>query len=151
AALSSLPLKIEKDAFVLDAAGALPAGVSASGVTEAFSTEPPLSLYGATKRASEQLALEYASAFDFPVWIDRCGVLAGAGQFARPDQGIFSYWIHSWAARRPLKYIGFGGLQVRDVMHPKDLVPLIARQVDATEYTDHTKKERKDPRVQRIP
>jgi len=115
---------------VLDAAAALPPGVSAFGVSEAFSTEPPLSLYGATKRASEQLALEYASAFDFPVWIDRCGVLAGAGQFARPDQGIFAYWIHSWAARRPLKYIGFDGFQVRDVLHPKDLVPLIARQLD---------------------
>lgn len=129
AALSSLPLREEKDAFVLDSSRALPPGVSSAGVTEAFSTEPPLSLYGATKRASEQLALEYASAFDFPVWIDRCGVLAGAGQFARPDQGIFSYWIHSWAARRPLKYIGFGGLQVRDVLHPRDLVPLLANQL----------------------
>jgi CDP-paratose 2-epimerase len=129
AALSSLPLKKEKDAFVLDANGALPAGVSAVGVSEAFSTEPPLSLYGTTKRASEQLALEYSSAFDFPVWIDRCGVLAGDGQFARPDQGIFAYWIHSWAARRPLKYIGFDGFQVRDVLHPRDLVPLISNQL----------------------
>lgn len=134
-ALSSLPLGTSGNAFVLNATAALVPGMSHDGVTEAFSTEPPLSLYGATKRASEQLALEYASAFDFPVWIDRCGVLAGAGQFARPDQGIFSYWIHSWVARRPLKYIGFGGLQVRDVLHPRDLVPLIRRQLTATDYT----------------
>ena len=129
AALSSLPLKAQEHQYALDVSSPLPRGVSVAGIDETFSTEPPLSLYGATKRASEQLALEYASAFDFPVWIDRCGVLAGAGQFARPDQGIFSYWIHSWAARRPLKYIGFGGLQVRDVLHPRDLVPLIARQL----------------------
>jgi CDP-paratose 2-epimerase len=134
AAQASLPLKAEGNAFVLDAASPLPPGVSAAGIDETFSTEPPLSLYGATKRASEQLALEYASAFGFPVWINRCGVLAGAGQFARPDQGIFSYWIHSWAARRPLKYIGFGGLQVRDVLHPRDLVPLLARQMQATDH-----------------
>ncbi len=134
AAQASLPLKADGSGFVLDAASPLPAGVSAAGIDETFSTEPPLSLYGATKRASEQLALEYASAFGFPVWIDRCGVLAGAGQFARPDQGIFSYWIHSWAARRPLKYIGFGGLQVRDVLHPRDLVPLIARQLAAADH-----------------
>jgi len=133
AALSSLPLIVEQNRYVLDASLPLAPGVSAAGIDETFSTAPPLSLYGATKRASEQLALEYASAFDFPIWIDRCGVLAGAGQFARPDQGIFSYWIHSWAARRPLKYIGFGGLQVRDVLHPRDLVPLISKQLRTTD------------------
>jgi len=133
AALSSLPLIAEQDRFVLDGSSPLAPGVSLAGIDETFSTDPPLSLYGATKRASEQLALEYASAFDFPIWIDRCGVLAGAGQFARPDQGIFSYWIHSWAARRPLKYIGFGGLQVRDVLHPRDLVPLISKQLRTTD------------------
>jgi len=109
-------------------------GLSALGVTEGFSTEPPLSLYGATKRASEQLSLEYGDAFDLPVWINRCGVLAGAGQFARQDQGIFSFWIHSWAQRRPLSYIGFGGtgFQVRDCLHPRDLVPLLDQQMQTT-------------------
>ena len=136
AALSSLELQTRNDAFVLDSGVALPPGITGEGLTEAFSTEPPLSLYGATKRASEQLALEYGSAFGFPVWIDRCGVLAGAGQFARADQGIFSYWIHSWAARRPLKYIGFGGLQVRDCLHPRDLVPLLVKQLQAAESTE---------------
>ena len=67
------------------------------GVAETFSTDPPLSLYGTTKRASEHLTLEYAEAFDMPVWVNRCGVLAGGGQFGRADQGVFSYWIHRWA------------------------------------------------------
>ena len=106
-------------------------GLSEAGVSEAFSTDAPVSLYGATKLSSEQLALEYASAFDFPVWINRCGVLAGAGQFGRADQGIFSYWIHSWRSRRPLTYTGFDGTgyQVRDCLHPRDLVPLLDRQM----------------------
>jgi CDP-paratose 2-epimerase len=106
-------------------------GLSEEGVSEAFSTEAPLSLYGTTKLASEQLALEYGAAFDFQVWINRCGVLAGGGQFGKPDQGIFSYWIHSWAGRRPLAYIGFNGHghQVRDCLHPRDLVPLLDRQM----------------------
>jgi CDP-paratose 2-epimerase len=108
-------------------------GLSDAGLSESFSTEPPLSLYGATKRASEQLALEYGHAFDFPVRINRCGVLAGAGQFGRADQGIFSYWIHSWHGRRPLAYTGFdgSGYQVRDCLHPRDLVPLLDRQMAA--------------------
>jgi CDP-paratose 2-epimerase len=107
--------------------------ISPSGVTESFPTTPPVSLYGATKLCSELLALEYGESFGFPVWINRCGVLAGAGQFGKADQGIFSYWIHSWRAGRPLKYIGFGGkgLQVRDCLHPKDLVPLLLKQMAA--------------------
>ncbi len=107
--------------------------LTTEGVTEEFSTEPPLSLYGSSKRASEQLALEYGSAFDFPVWINRCGVLAGAGQFGKADQGIFSFWIHGYKMRRPLRYIGFGGTghQVRDCLHPRDLLPVILLQLEA--------------------
>ncbi len=105
--------------------------VSVTGVTESFSTEPPISLYGSSKKCSELLALEYGMTFDFPVRINRCGVLAGAGQFGKADQGIFSFWIHSWAARRPLKYIGFEGRghQVRDCLHPRDIVPLLIAQM----------------------
>jgi CDP-paratose 2-epimerase len=126
--LASLPVASVDDAFVPSAS--LP-GLSANGVAEDFSTEPPLSLYGSSKRCSELLALEYGQTFNFPVRINRCGVLAGAGQFGKADQGIFSYWIHSWARRRPLKFIGFngGGHQVRDCLHPRDIVPLLVRQV----------------------
>ena len=83
-------------------------------------------------RTSELLALEYGEAFDFPVWINRCGVLAGAGQFGRPDQGIFAYWINAYLRRVPLKYIGFGGTghQARDCFHPRDLIPVLVRQMN---------------------
>ena len=106
-------------------------GVSTSGISESFPITAPLSLYGASKRASETLILEYGECFDFPVWINRCGVLAGAGQFGRADQGIFSFWIHSFKEKKPLRYIGFNGTghQVRDAIHPKDLVSLLSRQM----------------------
>lgn len=107
-------------------------GLTEEGVNEDFSTVPPVSLYGVAKLASEQLALEYSAAFDLPMWINRCGVLAGAGQFGKADQGIFSFWIHSWRAGRPLKYIGFDGQghQTRDCLHPRDLVPVLLQQLD---------------------
>ncbi len=107
-------------------------GLTASGIDERFPTTPPASLYGISKRCSELLALEYAEAFGFPVWINRCGVLAGAGQFGKADQGIFTFWIRSWQAGRPLAYIGFDGKgsQVRDCLHPLDLLPVILRQLD---------------------
>ena len=129
--LAALPMRVENDAFALDANDSLPPGVSAVGVTENFSTTAPVSLYGTTKLCSEQLALEYGEAFNLPVWINRCGVLAGAGQFGRADQGIFSFWIHSWLRRRALKYIGFGGTghQVRDCLHPRDLASLMFKQM----------------------
>jgi CDP-paratose 2-epimerase len=123
-----------KDSAFVPAGGKVGAagepGFSVRGVAENFSTQPPLSLYGSAKLASELLCLEYGLAFDFPVFVNRCGVLAGAGQFGKPDQGIFSFWVHSWRRRRPLKYIGFGGTghQVRDCLHPRDLAALIAEQ-----------------------
>lgn len=127
--LRAIPLELQGKAF-----RPVP-GVSsyAEGIPESFSSEPPLSLYGTSKFCAERLALEYGSAFGFPVWINRCGVLAGAGQFGKADQGIFSFWIHSWASKRPLRFLGFGGhgYQVRDCLHPADLVPALLKQAAA--------------------
>jgi CDP-paratose 2-epimerase len=130
APLAALQVEVQDGAYHPLAGQRMP-GWSEVGVGETFSTNAPISLYGATKLASEHLALEYGEAFGFPVRINRCGVLAGGGQFGRPDQGIFSYWIHSWANRRPLAYIGFEGQghQVRDCLHPRDLVPLLDCQM----------------------
>ncbi len=97
--LGSLPLSSIGNRFEPDATGILPIGISAEGISENFPTAAPISLYGATKLSSEVLALEYGRTFQFPVWINRCGVLAGAGQFGRAEQGIFSFWIHAWRAR----------------------------------------------------
>ena len=128
-ALRAIPLELRGNAF-RPAPGASPYD---TGIPEAFSSEPPLSLYGTSKFCAERLVLEYGSAFGFPVWINRCGVLAGAGQFGKADQGIFSFWLHSWASKKPLRYLGFGGHghQVRDCLHPEDLVPVLLKQAAA--------------------
>jgi CDP-paratose 2-epimerase len=129
--LAALPVEIHQRAFRPKSGVKLPAGLTETGLDETFSTAPPISLYGSSKRASEVLALEYADTFHFPVWINRCGVLAGAGQFGKADQGIFSFWINAHLRRRPLKYIGFdgGGHQVRDCLHPRDLLPALLAQM----------------------
>jgi len=128
--LAALPVKSStNDRFELQ--GCDVSGASSLGISEEFPTTAPLSLYGASKLASETLILEYGECFDFPIWVNRCGVLAGAGQFGKADQGIFSYWVHSFRENKPLKYIGFQGTgyQVRDALHPNDLVPLLSRQI----------------------
>ena len=133
APLAALKLRTEGGAFAPDE-DALPTGLSPMGLTESFPTAAPISLYGATKLASEALALEYHHSYGVPVFVNRCGVLAGAGQFGRADQGIFSFWINSHLGKRPLTYLGFGGKghQVRDCLHPNDLVPLLLSQMGAT-------------------
>ena len=127
--LANLPVESLNDRFEVQNTNA--PGFSEQGISEEFPTSAPISLYGSSKLASEQLILEYGYNFDFPVWINRCGVLAGAGQFGKADQGIFSYWIHSFKEKNPLKYLGFDGSghQVRDALHPRDLVPLLSRQL----------------------
>jgi CDP-paratose 2-epimerase len=132
-ALNALPLTRRADAFVPDVAASWPSGASPAGLSEEFPTAGPVSLYGATKAASEALAIEYGDAFGLPIVINRCGVLAGAGQFGTAEQGIFSYWVRAWASRRPLAYLGFDGTgpQVRDALHPRDLAEVLDRQLRA--------------------
>jgi CDP-paratose 2-epimerase len=133
APLANLKVSAVNEAFVPATSSPLPAGLSPAGLDETFATTAPISLYGSTKLASETLALEYGETFGFPVFVNRCGVLAGAGQFGRADQGIFAYWINAWRQKRPLKYLGFGGQghQVRDCLHPRDLVTLLEKQMAA--------------------
>jgi CDP-paratose 2-epimerase len=130
--LAGIEVEVKNHAFAPTTKSLSRPAITANGIAEDFPTEPPLSLYGASKLASEAMALEYGLAFGFPVFINRCGVLAGAGQFGKADQGILSFWIHSYCQRRPLKYIGFGGTghQVRDYLHPRDLVSLLTKQMD---------------------
>src|SRR3984957_3530781 len=129
--LGSLALTSSASRFEPDVTAILPIGFSSRGILEEFSTAAPISLYGATKLSSEVLALEYGRTFQFPVWIDRCGVIAGPGQFGTAQQGIFSFWIHAWRSQQRLRYIGFGGsgFQVRDALHPRDLAALVAGQL----------------------
>ena len=137
--LAALPMQEAADTFRLDETAALGIeGVSPAGVTESFPIRQPVSLYGATKLASEAMAIEYGQTFGFPVWVNRCGVLAGAGQFGTAEQGIFSYWLHAHAAGIPLRYIGFGGrgYQVRDAFHPDDLTELLITQMNRSPGPD---------------
>ncbi|RTL49088.1 MAG: NAD-dependent epimerase/dehydratase family protein [Sphingobacteriales bacterium] len=131
ATLNNLPLKNNGLAFTIDATRPLPPAITAMGVTEKCAVTAPISLYGATKLASEVMALEYHHSFGFPVWINRCGVLAGAGQLGKIDQGIFSFWIYQYLLDRPLSFIGYGGtgMQARDMLHPEDLFKLIWQQI----------------------
>jgi CDP-paratose 2-epimerase len=65
--------------------------------------------------------------------VNRCGVLAGPWQMGKVDQGVITLWVASHIFGRPLKYIGYNGLQVRDVLHIDDLAALVEMQVSRNE------------------
>jgi CDP-paratose 2-epimerase len=106
--------------------------VSGDGIAESFACDRHRSYYGASKLAAELLCQEYAAHGGLRVVINRCGVIAGPGQFGKIDQGVFTLWVARHYFCRPLKYSGFGGrgLQVRDLLHPDDLSELVALQLE---------------------
>ena len=108
-------------------------GVSSRGIAEDFPLEGARTLYGATKLGAELLIQEYAEAYGLRAVIDRCGVIAGSWQMGKVDQGVFTHWVVSHQFGRELAFIGYGGQgkQVRDMLHPDDLVELVEAQLAA--------------------
>jgi len=129
-ALRALPLRVAGNRFALPPGEAGP-GWSERGITEAFVTSAPRSLYGTTKLASELLIEEYNAAFGLRTIVNRCGVITGPWQMGKVDQGFFVLWAASHLYGRALCYTGFGGQghQVRDVLHIADLFDLIELQI----------------------
>jgi CDP-paratose 2-epimerase len=132
APLVALPLQASATRLDLPADFAGP-GISAAGVAEAFPHDSQRSFYGASKLAAELLCQEYAAHAGLRVVVNRCGVIAGPGQFGKTDQGVFTLWVARHHFGRTLRYTGFGGqgLQVRDLLHPADLCELVDAQLDA--------------------
>lgn len=128
--LSGLSIVERQTRFELDRTQTVP-GASDSGISEEFPMTGPRSLYGATKLASEFLITEYESMYGMRAVVNRCGLVAGPGQFGKVDQGVVALWLarHYW--RQELEYIGFNGSgkQVRDILHVRDLFDLIDIEV----------------------
>lgn len=110
-------------------------GAGPAGVTEDFPTHLARSFYGASKLASEMMVQEYVDSYGMRAVITRCGVITGAGQFGKSEQGVFAMWAANHVLGKPLRYIGFDGAgkQVRDLLHPDDLLDLLRRQLDELE------------------
>ncbi|MBU0483627.1 MAG: NAD-dependent epimerase/dehydratase family protein [Proteobacteria bacterium] len=129
--LLALPLVEQETRLEINDQNPLPHGLTAKGINEEFNVARYRSLYGATKLASELLIQEYCAAFNLKAMINRCGVIAGPGQWGKTDQGVFALWVANHFFKRKLRYTGFGGIgkQVRDLLHPADLFSLIIKQL----------------------
>lgn len=131
ATLKSVKLLELPSRFAIAPEQTLP-GVSQLGISEDFPLKGYRSLYGSTKLASELLIEEYREAYNIPAIINRCGLITGAWQMGKVDQGVYGLWVAAHYFHRSLNYIGFGGSgkQVRDLLHVEDLVRLINYQLE---------------------
>ena len=131
-ALNRIKYKEGRTRLEWDGAQEVP-GWSGAGVDVDFTLDGPKTLYGATKLASEILIQEYAANYGLKFVINRCGVIAGPGQFGKTDQGVFTLWMLAHYFKKGLKYIGFAGKgkQVRDLLHVDDLFRLVDLQAGA--------------------
>lgn len=131
--LTKLPIAMDDLRVKLDINATLDHdGCSPEGISEDFPLWPGhRSFYGASKLAAEMLVQEFAAFKGLQTLINRCGVVAGPGQFGRIDQGVLAFWVESHASKRPLSYLGFdgSGRQVRDFLHVADLAQLIENQI----------------------
>lgn len=128
--LRSIALSEQSSRFEIQPQQTIP-GVNAEGISENFPTLQARSIYGATKLASEMMIQEYVQTYQLNALINRCGVIAGPGQFGKTDQGVFTLWVARHIFQQPLQYTGFGGTgkQVRDLLHPHDLYCLMKKQI----------------------
>jgi len=100
------------------------------GVSEEFAVDGgQRSIYGLSKLMADASCQEYARAFDMPLVINRFGVIAGTGQFAKLDQGWVVWWAIAHYFKLALKYIGWNGKQVRDVLFLDDVLSLVELQM----------------------
>ena len=100
------------------------------GVSEEFSLDGAgRSIYGVSKLMADVVCQEYADAFDIPVIVNRLGVITGAGQFGKIDQGWVVWWAVACWFGLPLKYIGWGGKQVRDILFVEDVCRLVDAEI----------------------
>jgi CDP-paratose 2-epimerase len=100
------------------------------GVSEEFAVDGgQRSIYGLSKLIADASCQEYARAFDMPLVINRFGVIAGTGQFAKLDQGWVVWWAIAHYFKLALKYIGWNGKQVRDVLFLDDVLSLVELQM----------------------
>ncbi len=128
--IKQLKLVVSNAAFRLSTQNAV-VGVSENGIREEFSTSGAKSIYGATKYCIEQILEEYIHFLNLEAIINRCGVLAGPGQFGKIDQGILMFWLLRHFQKKSLSYIGYEGkgYQVRDFLHVLDFCKVIDLQI----------------------
>lgn len=92
---------------------------------ETTRTDHPLTLYAATKKATEGMAHSYSHLFDIPVTVFR--FFSVYGPWGRPDMALFKF-VEGIKEGRPIDIYN-NGVMKRDFTYVEDLVEGIARLI----------------------
>lgn len=77
--------------------------------------------YGCSKGAADQYVRDYGRIYDLPTVVFRMSCIAGPRQFGNEDQGWVAHFLYAALAEQTITVYG-DGLQVRDILHVKDLI-----------------------------
>jgi CDP-paratose 2-epimerase len=97
-----------------------------AGVTTAMSIDRSLhSLFGVSKAAADLMVQEYGQYFGIPTVCFRAGCLTGPNHSGAEQHGFLSYLMRCTVRGDRYTIHGYGGKQVRDNLHSRDLVEAI--------------------------
>lgn len=111
--------------------GSAPAGFDPDhGFSAAFTVDGrDHSIYGLSKVMADLACQEWYHAFGVRTIVNRFSCLAGEGQFGKSAQGWVAWWAIAFHFGLPLKYIGWEGKQVRDVLFIEDICRLVETEM----------------------
>jgi CDP-paratose 2-epimerase len=84
------------------------------------------SLFGVSKTAADLLVQEYGRYFQMPTVCFRGGCLSGPQHAGTQLHGFLAYLMRCTVTGEPYTVFGYGGKQVRDNIHARDVVSAIA-------------------------
>lgn len=103
-------------------------GMTGKPSAELDPTDWPVSLYAATKKATEAMSHSYAHLFDTPITCLRFFTVYGP--WGRPDMALFKF-AEAIAAGEPISIYGEGRMR-RDFTYVNDVVTAIGRLISVT-------------------
>ena len=96
------------------------------GVTTSMSIDRSMhSLFGVSKAAADLMVQEYGRYFEIPTVCFRAGCLTGPNHSGAEQHGFLSYLMRCTVRGDRYTIYGYGGKQVRDNLHSRDLVEAI--------------------------
>src|SRR5947209_2209333 len=96
-----------------------------NGINETMSIDGSLhSIFGASKVAADIMCQEFGRYFDMPVGVFRAGCLTGPQHAAVELHGYLAYIVGCAVSDREYTIHGYGGKQVRDQIHARDVARL---------------------------
>jgi CDP-paratose 2-epimerase len=98
-----------------------------AGVSTSMTIDRSLhSLFGVSKAAADLLVQEYGRYFGIPTACFRAGCLSGPNHSGAAQHGFLSYLMRCTVTGDRYTVFGYGGKQVRDTLHSRDLVRAMA-------------------------